>query len=122
MINSTARESLTLLARDCARALADDLTFALSARHPNLTFPFISDDRCDYNNASADLLAILIPAICDLDDDTTCDRLMTAIMNCDIRDFDPSSPMQCIHDSALDFNSDAFNDMPTDDDCPHFDF
>lgn len=119
MTNQTARESLTILARDCAAAIADDLTFALSDRDkfPNLTYPFISDDRCDYNNAAADLLSILIPAICDLDDDTTCDTLMTQLMTCSL----PSdSIMRCIHDSALDFNSPIFDLLPDYDDCPNF--
>lgn len=121
--NQSPRESLTILARDCAASIVEDLNFALSdrARFPTLTFPFISDDRCDYNNAAADLLALLIPAICDLDDDDTCPTLFNAILNCDIQSTNPHSPMRCIHDAALDFNSPIFDLFPDDDDCPNFD-
>lgn len=118
MTNRTAFESLTILARDAATAIADDLTFALSdrARHPNLSFPFISDDRCDYDNAATDLLSLLMPAITDDDPYAACDALYDALRRCDL----PSdSPMRCTHDAALDFASDIFDDLPDFDDCPN---
>jgi hypothetical protein len=124
MTNIDAFTALTTLARDAARSIADDLTFALSTtpdKYPTLRSPFISDDRCDYNNAATDLLALLMPALTDDDPDDACTRLHDAMMRCDIRDFDPASPMRCIHDSALDFASPTFDTLPDDDACPNFD-
>lgn len=111
---------LTILARDCAASIADDLTFALSNpdKYPNLSYPFISDDRTDYNNAATDLLTLLMPALTDDDPYDACDTLFNRLLACDL----PSdSPMRCIHDSALDFASDIFDLLPDDDDCPNFD-